>query len=145
MEARVCQLHDRRYVTSVGDSFDQDPVKDIVMKLHILGQIIAPIINYSHALNFLLCLCAMCNDTMHCTFDIHNLSSVGQHSRVQNLLTVYMPAFVLLPALLCLPTLSILLVSCFLGTPGAAPYGGCSLHFNQVEANMKLRSVLFCI
>ena len=26
------------------------------------------------------------------------------------------------------------------GTPGAAPYGGCSLHFNQVEANMKLRS-----
>jgi len=26
------------------------------------------------------------------------------------------------------------------GTPGATPYGGCSLHFNQVEANMKLRS-----
>ena len=25
------------------------------------------------------------------------------------------------------------------GTPGAAPYGGCYLHFNQVEANMVLR------
>lgn len=25
------------------------------------------------------------------------------------------------------------------GTPGATPYGGCPQHFNQVEANMKLR------
>ena len=25
------------------------------------------------------------------------------------------------------------------GTPGATPYGGCYLHFNQVEANMVLR------
>lgn len=27
------------------------------------------------------------------------------------------------------------------GTPGATPYGGCFQHFNQVEANMKLRLV----
>lgn len=39
-------------------------------------------------------------------------------------------------------------LSCVLslpGTPGAAPYGGCSRHFNQVEANMKLRSVLWSL
>ncbi len=25
------------------------------------------------------------------------------------------------------------------GTPGATPYGGCYLHFNMVEANLRLR------